>query len=124
MKRVLVVDDEKEVLYVFERVLEQMGHESVVCDSWETALEQFYDEAFDLVILDVHMPGRDGFQIAKEMRSAKPKQRIMIVTGLDAGQAFSYFQAAGVDVNEILYKPFSIPKVKNLITKVMDSPEE
>lgn len=119
MKTVLVVDDEKEVLNFFKLFLSKIGYKTDLTDSWELALEKYYEVDFDLIILDLHMPGRDGFQIAKEMKHAKPDQKILIMTGLGAGDVFTYLSSAGVDVDDILYKPFSIDKVKSVISKVM-----
>jgi len=121
MKTILVVDDEKDVLTFFQRFLSKLGHEAVLTDSWETALEKFYDERFDLVILDVHMPGRDGFQIAKEMRQSKPDQKILIITGLSAGDVYKYFSSSEIDVTEILYKPFKIKKISAIISRILES---
>ncbi len=73
MKRILIVDDEKDILDFFKRFLTKIGLDPDITDSWEMALEKFHAEPYDLVILDVHMPGRDGFQIAKEMRKTKPE---------------------------------------------------
>ncbi|MFH1940826.1 MAG: response regulator [bacterium] len=119
MKTILVVDDEEDVLYFFRRCLTQFGYETVTADSWESALARFHEAVYDLIILDVHMPGKDGFQVAKEMREERPDQKILVVTGLGAGDVYKYFTSAGVDVNDVLYKPFSVKKVKAVISKVL-----
>ena len=121
MKTILVVDDEKDILNFFHRFLSKLGHEAVLTDSWETALEKFNEESFDLVILDVHMPGRDGFQIAKEMRLSKPDQKILVITGLGAGDVYKYFSSSEIDVTEILYKPFKIKKASAIISRILES---
>jgi DNA-binding response OmpR family regulator len=122
MKKILVVDDEVEVLNVFERFLDQLGYDPEVLDKWEEALELFQEEHFDLVILDVHMPGKDGFQIAKEMKELKPEQKILMITGLSAGDAYQYLSSLDeeFDVNEVLYKPFTMKKVKKILTKILN----
>ena len=121
MKRILIVDDEKEILDFFKRFLTKIGYDPEITDSWEVALEKFHAETYDLVILDVHMPGRDGFQIAKEMRMAKSEQKILVVTGLGAGEVYQYFSSAEIDVNEIMYKPFTIQKASAIITRILES---
>ena len=122
MKKILVVDDEVEVLNVFERFLDQLGYDPEVLDKWEEALERFQDEHFDLVILDVHMPGKDGFHLAKEMKDIKPDQKILMITGLSAGDAYQYLSSLDeeFDVNEVLYKPFTMKKVKKILTKILN----
>lgn len=114
-KRVLVVDDEKEILAILKRFLIRIGYEPFTTDSWETAMEHFYEESFDLAVLDVHMPERDGFQIAKEMKTAKPEQKILIFTGLDPSEAYGYLSHADVEVDDLLYKPFCFRKMQRVI---------
>ena len=115
MKRVLVLDDEREVLSVLERFLESLGYEPFVTDSWETAMEHFYEEPFDLAVLDIHMPERDGFQIAKEMKTYKPDQKILVFTGLGPSEAYEYLSHVDVEVDDLLYKPFCFSRMKRVI---------
>ncbi len=119
-KRILVVDDEVEILNVLERFLSKMDTEVEVTDSWEEALHKFDSNHYDLICLDVHMPGRDGFQIAKEMKDKDPNQKIVIITGLSAGDVFRHFKENCVDVNDVLYKPFSFRKVRSVISTVLE----
>ena len=120
MKNILVVDDEHDVLNVLGRFFERLGHKAEISDSWEIALAKYEQEKFDLVILDVNMPGMDGFQVAKQIRSRNPDQKILIITGLDAGTAYSHLSATEVDVNEILYKPFSLKKLQPVLNRLLD----
>jgi DNA-binding NtrC family response regulator len=119
MKKILVVDDEKEILSFFKRFLKSLKYEPFVTDSWETAMDTFSKESFDLVILDVHMPGRDGFQVAKEMKDVRPDQQILIMTGLDAGEAYQYLRKTDVEVTEVIYKPFQLDKVRLIIEDIL-----
>jgi DNA-binding response OmpR family regulator len=119
VKKILVVDDEQEILNLFRRFLSRLGYDATVTDSWETALQKFADEVFDLIILDVHMPGKDGFQLAKEIKKAKPGQKILMITGLGAGDAYKYLSSTEVDVTELLYKPFSVQKLELIVTKIL-----
>ena len=120
-KKILVVDDEQEILKMMERFISKLGYDVVVADNWESAIQAFSEDSYHLVILDVHMPGRDGFQIAKEIKIANPDQKIMIMTGLSAGEAYSYLASVEVDVNQILYKPFDINKLREIVTKLLDT---
>lgn len=115
MKRILVVDDETQVLDIVGRFLGKLGYDVFTTDSWETAMERFYEAPFDLALLDIHMPERDGFQIAKEMKTSRPDQKILIFTGLEPGEAYGYLSDANVDVNDILYKPFCFHKMRSVV---------
>jgi CheY-like chemotaxis protein len=118
MPKVLVIDDEQEVLRTLKRQLEHLGFDTETTDSWETGLDRFTHQQYDLVVLDVHMPGIDGFRLARRMKKEKPNQKILIMTGLSAGEAFKYLEDADVDVDEILYKPFSFQKIREILQNI------
>ncbi len=118
-EHILVVDDEIEILDVLKRYLTKLGYTVETADGWEPALENYDNNQYDLICLDVHMPGRDGFQIAKEIRSNNPDQKIIIITGLSPGQVFQYFKENEVDLNDVLYKPFNFRKVKSILRRVL-----
>jgi two-component system copper resistance phosphate regulon response regulator CusR len=119
MKKILVVDDETEILDLFKRFLKSLNYEAVVTDSWEKALDTFMEVSYDLVILDVHMPGKDGFEVARDMKDINPDQHILIMTGLDAGEAYQYLKKADVEVTEVIYKPFRMDKVRKILDEIL-----
>ncbi len=120
-KKILVTDDEPDVLSILERILSSLGYVVKGADTWQKSLELFKAGLYDLAILDVHMPGKDGFHLAKEMREIRPEQKILIITGLGAGDVFKYFSDSEVDINGILYKPFSVNKVRQIVAEVLGS---
>ena len=73
-QRILVIDDDTQILNVLKGFLTHMGYEAIVTDSWEEGIRLFEKEEFSLIILDVHMPGRDGFQVARELKTKNTDQ--------------------------------------------------
>jgi adenylate cyclase len=67
--RILIVDDEPFNLDLLEQELELLGYGSVRAVDGRNALERLQSEAFDLVLLDVMMPGIDGFGVLERMKS-------------------------------------------------------
>jgi CheY-like chemotaxis protein len=124
MKNVLIVDDEQVVLEVLQRILNRLGFKTVVTDSGKVALERFSVELFDLVLMDVLMPEKDGFEIAKEMRKIRPEQKIVMITGLGPDASVQQAHSNEITVNDILSKPFSFEKVKHVITNVLNGEKE
>jgi len=124
MKTVLIVDDEQIVLDVLKRILDRIGYDSVVTDSGKSALERFSKKTFDLVLMDVLMPGKNGFEIAKEMRRIKPDQKIVMVTGLGLEAAMSEAVSESIFVDNVLSKPFSYEKVRTTLAKLLDGENE
>jgi len=124
MKKVLIVDDEQIVLNVLERILMKLGYKTEARGSGEEALAAFQEQVFDLVLLDVLMPGMDGLELAKRMRKSKPRQKIVMVSGL--GERLTSLQArlAHVEVDSVLPKPFSIDKIRSVLAEALSKKKE
>ena len=78
---VLVVDDEKIMQESCCRVLEMEGYTVSSADSGEAALEQCDRKSFDLVLLDLKMPGMGGIEALKRLKEMDPEVTILIMTG-------------------------------------------
>src|SRR4051794_20663237 len=80
--RVLIVDDDPQVLKLFTRILTKGGYEVRAETSSERALEALQRaEAVELVVLDLNMPAPDGFEVLKSMRNQRPGLRILVTSG-------------------------------------------
>lgn len=80
--RVLVVDDEKDFLETLVNRLLQRGVETVGVESGEKALELIKKKLFDVVILDIKMPGgMDGIEALREMKRIQPLAEVILLTG-------------------------------------------
>ena len=121
MKTVLIVDDEQIVLDVLQRILTRLGYDSVIIESGEVALERFSQEFFDLVMLDVLMPEKNGFEIAREMKKINPDQKIVMVTGLGEHAAIAQAGIEDIPVDNVLSKPFSFEKVRTIIQETLEA---
>ena len=120
MKTILIIDDEDTILDVLRRFLEKIGYVVSTAKTWEMGFEYLDSHTFDLVMLDVHMPGKDGFQVSKEIRAMRPGQRIIIMTGLQAGSVYDYYTSSEADFDDIVYKPFSFDKIKQIVERVLE----
>ena len=121
MQNVLIVDDEKIVLDVLQRILSRLGYRPIITESWEIALDLFSSATYDLVLMDVLMPEKNGFEIAREMRKIRPDQKIVLVTGIGAEMATAQAEAEEVGIEYVLPKPFSYDKVKHVLAEVLQS---
>ena len=119
MKRILIVDDEQIVLDVLQRIVSRLGYNAVVSDSGKTALERFSKGSFDLVLMDVLMPDKNGFEIARQMKKKKPRQKIVMVTGLGIDAEITQEGLEMVDVDSVLSKPFSYDRVKSVVDEAL-----
>lgn len=66
-KRILVVDDEEDIRFVLQMLLERHGFEVETAEDGVAALEKIRSKKFDLIILDILMPHMDGFEVAKKL---------------------------------------------------------
>lgn len=106
IQTILMVDDTPENLYSLEAVLEAPGRKLVKANSGPEALKVLLKHDVSLVLLDVQMPGMDGFEVAEIMRS-NPKTKnvpIVFVTAINKDQKYVFkgYQAGAVDY---LFKP-------------------
>ncbi|MFY9799513.1 MAG: response regulator [Candidatus Nitrosopolaris sp.] len=92
-KRILVVDDEPDVCFVLDTVL---GENGFVVDSYEDpflALKRFKADLYNLVILDIKMPGLNGFELYRGIRKLDKKVKICFLT---AGEMYTYLRGSDI----------------------------
>ena len=77
-KRILIVEDEESIADLERDYLELSGFQVEVANDGETGLNKAMKEEFDLIILDLMLPGVDGFEICREVRSQKNTPIIMV----------------------------------------------
>jgi CheY-like chemotaxis protein len=79
MIKILVVDDEADIRFVIGKMLEREGYEVIEADSGENALESLKETIPDLILLDVMMPGIDGWVTCEKIKSKDETKKIPVV---------------------------------------------
>lgn len=110
--RVLLVDDELEFLQTLVKRLRKRKVDVTEAGSGEAALERLSRDPFDVVVLDVKMPGMDGIETLREIKKRYPLIQVIMLTGhanlevaiegMELG-AFDYLMKP-MDIDELLYK--------------------
>lgn len=108
MSRVLVVDDEQHIAEGVRFNLEADGHEVVVARTGERALALLFEKRvlFDVVVLDVMLPGKDGFTVAAELRAAGHFVPILMLTA--RGRPEDVLRGFESGADDYLPKPFEL----------------
>jgi two-component system, OmpR family, copper resistance phosphate regulon response regulator CusR len=115
--RVLVVEDEQKVANALREGLEDERYDVVVERTGEDAFFRMTTEAFDLILLDLGLPGRDGLHILTTLRSKGIKTPVLVLTARDTLQD----RVAGLDsgADDYLVKPFAFAELLARIRALM-----
>ena len=109
-KRILLVDDDAEIIESLRLALEAHGYEVLIARDGNQGLALIERESPDLVILDMMMPKRSGFLVLERLkRMGEKKQRIIMITANEGARHKSYAEMLGVD--DYVRKPFPMDKL-------------
>src|SRR5215208_1504255 len=114
--RILVVDDDPAMVGAITALVGTEGHQVITAYDGLTAVRRFKEESPDLVLLDLAMPGPDGFTVAGQIR-AEGEAPILVVTGESAEEA--KVRALGIGADDYLVKPFGRAELLARISAVM-----
>jgi DNA-binding response OmpR family regulator len=109
VKRILVVDDEEQIRDLLTRMLEHEGFSVDTAEDGEVGMGMLTGTSYDLIIIDMIMPVKDGLKLIMELVRDYPEQRILAISGGGAIKAERYLTMAGYigDDIAILEKPFT-----------------
>ncbi|MFZ2492144.1 MAG: sigma-54 dependent transcriptional regulator, partial [Thermoanaerobaculia bacterium] len=108
MSRILIIDDEPSIRTTLSSILEDEGHRTTLCESGEEGLAQFARDEFDLILLDLWLPGVDGLVVLERLRNAGAPPVIMIS---GHGNIEAAVKATRLGAYDFLEKPLSLERV-------------
>lgn len=118
MKRILIVDDEEQIRNILRMYLIKEGYEVSEAEDGEKGLKLFYEKPFDLVILDVMLPKKDGWSILREIKKYTETPVIMLTARDDSEDEVFGFE---MGADDYITKPFNnkvlLARVKSLLRK-------
>ncbi|MDE5412003.1 MAG: response regulator transcription factor [Bacillaceae bacterium] len=116
--KILVVDDEERIRRLLKMYLERENYEVEDAENGEIALEMALKEDYDLILLDIMMPGIDGIEVCQELRKTKATPIIMLTA---KGEEANRVQGFEVGTDDYIVKPFSprevVLRVKALLRR-------
>ena len=124
-RKILVVEDDPDISALVELHLVDAGNDVVLSSDGRDGLEQALGQTFDLVILDIMLPGVDGLEICRRLRAEKPKLPILMLTA----RTTELDRVLGLEMgaDDYLTKPFSVrelmARIKALLRRSSDVSE-
>ena len=116
--KVLLVDDEEVFLKTLAERLEMRGMKVTTVTRGEDAVVTVDNQCFDLVVLDLSMPGIDGLETLKRIKAKQPDAEIIILTG--EGSIRSSIEAMKLGAEDFLQKPVNITELVDKISEAKD----
>src|SRR5689334_6931889 len=117
MAKILIVDDSNLSRRTLRNILETAGHQIVEANDGMVALEQYYLEKPDLVLLDLVMIGMDGMEVLGRLREMDNKARIIIATADIQKSTHEMTKSAGA--SGFVNKPFSADRLLSAVNSVL-----
>src|SRR5271154_5118543 len=103
--QVLVVEDEQRMAELLRQGLEEEGHSVVLAGNGRDGIAMAASHPFDAIVLDVMLPGVDGFTVARRLGGARTQPPILMLPARDA--TFDVVQGLNSGADDYLVKPFS-----------------
>jgi two-component system nitrogen regulation response regulator NtrX len=108
-KTILIVDDEESICQSLSGILEDEGYEALAVGSGEEALKKIEEDSISLVLLDIWLPGIDGIETLKRIKSEYPQLRVVMMSG--HGTIETAVKAIKLGAFDFIEKPLSLEKV-------------
>lgn len=125
MKKILIVDDEEQIRNILRLYLVKEGFEVTEAEDGEEALRLFYEKPFDLIILDVMLPKKDGWSVLREIKKYTSTSVIMLTARADIEDEVFGFE---MGADDYIVKPFNnkvlLARIKSLLKKKADIVDE
>ena len=120
IKRILLVDDERSIRESLSKILGAENYEVVLAENGHEAIEKHGAQRIDLLILDLNMPVKNGWDTLEWLVKIDPVLPVVIITGRSNERALA--ETAGADA--LMEKPLDVPLLLQTIRELMDEPVE
>ena len=118
MLKVLIIDDEQPTLFMFTLFLDAFGYEVITAENATTGLELFKKKKPSIVFTDIKMPGMDGLETLKLLKSIDPSVQVIVMTG--HGDQNLIKQAMEFKATAFLHKPIDRKALEEALEKAVN----
>ena len=127
-KEILIVDDEPGIVVPVQFLMEQQGYNVITANRGDDALDLIYKYKPDLLLLDIMLPGIDGYEVCEIVRLNHDYRDVKIVFLTAKGREVEIAKGLALGADAYITKPFSndelVAKVKELLEKTYEEPVE
>lgn len=116
---ILVIDDNESERKLVRKVLESGGYKVREADGGDAGIELFRQSQPELVICDLKMPGKDGWETMKEIRAINPRARLIAISGFLFGYADYAIRVQGLGIAAVIEKPFGAKYLLRVVGEVL-----
>ena len=117
MESILIVDDDVNLCQALNDELREVGYETSYVNDGDQALAHLAGKPVDLVLLDLKMPGKDGFEVLKEMNEKKINSKVIVLTAY--ADVKSAIDSAKMGASDFISKPYDFDELLITIRKVL-----
>jgi len=114
-KRILIAEDSSVIQNLTKKILGQKNYEIDAVKNGVEVMSKFESEKYDLILLDIHMPKKDGMECAREIRKSNADMPIIAITGNANNYSIYDFNEAGI--NDYLPKPLNYDEMLGMVHK-------
>ena len=123
-KQIIVVEDEPDILDVLSYNLEREGFEVKTCQNGADSIELIFRVIPDLILLDLMLPGMDGLEVCRQLKSDNRSKHIPIIMVTAKGEESDVVLGLGIGADDYIAKPFSpkelIARVKAVLRRAVE----
>jgi two-component system, chemotaxis family, chemotaxis protein CheY len=118
-RRVLVVDDNRDIRTVLSQMLRFMGFDVALAGNGIEALAVFHESSFDLVVTDLQMPIMEGSELAQLVKERSPKTPVILLTGTDRETVWK--KVTKGSIHSVIFKPFQLNEFQSTVQGALAS---
>lgn len=117
--KILIIDDESTHLLLLQTILQEEGYHTEIVDHPEKGLKLLKENNYQVLILDIMMPGMDGFEVLEKIRKDKKMKKLHVIIISAKTDSWSIKNAMDRGAFDYLTKPINIKDVKNKVKSAM-----
>lgn len=121
--KILIVDDEKEIRHMLKYICKGMGLTVDLVDDGQKAFRAASQGDYDLILLDIMMPGWNGIEAVKSLDFINKQPKVIVISGYVTEKLYAEL-AEVQNITEFIHKPFKVEHIRQLITETLNKDAE